>query len=218
MLPPSWRDAFGQALSLAFPVWCVGCDEPDVTLCAGCRAELAPRTRRTTVGGLEIWSGLAFEGVPARAMRAVKSDGRTGLARALAPAMAAAADRSGAHELLVPVPSSPAAYRRRGYRPVELLARRAGLERRRLLHIARAAADQRALTRDQRAANVAGTMRAGEVAGRRVLLVDDVVTTGATFAEAARALRAAGAIVVGAATVAATPRRGSGDRAAGRRT
>jgi predicted amidophosphoribosyltransferase len=50
-------------------------------------------------------------------------------------------------------------------------------------------------------------MRVRRVAATRVLLVDDVVTTGATLREAARVLRASGAHVIGAVTVAATPRR-----------
>jgi orotate phosphoribosyltransferase len=50
-------------------------------------------------------------------------------------------------------------------------------------------------------------MRATDAAGRRVIVVDDVVTTGASLAEAVRALRNGGAEVVAAVTVAATPRR-----------
>ncbi|MFG2085820.1 MULTISPECIES: ComF family protein [unclassified Spirillospora] len=71
-------------------------------------------------------------------------------------------------------------------------------------------ADQAALTAAQRTANLRGALEAGprtEVAGRRAVLVDDVVTTGASLTEAARALRAAGAEPLAAATIAATPRR-----------
>ncbi|MGP4026561.1 ComF family protein [Actinomadura sp. 3N407] len=71
-------------------------------------------------------------------------------------------------------------------------------------------ADQAALTATQRTANLEGALEVrshAEVAGRRAVLVDDVVTTGASLAEAARALRAAGADPLAAATIAATPRR-----------
>ena len=74
-----------------------------------------------------------------------------------------------------------------------------------LLVLARRGADQAHLGREARRANAAGSMRACDAAGRRVLLVDDVVTTGATLSEAARALAAAGATVLGAATLASTP-------------
>ncbi|WP_165495110.1 ComF family protein [Actinomadura roseirufa] len=75
----------------------------------------------------------------------------------------------------------------------------------------RRVADQAALTMAQRAANLAGALEAvpERVRDRRVVLADDVITTGASLAEAARALRSAGAEVVAAATVAATPLRRS---------
>ncbi|MCC3267966.1 hypothetical protein MUG94_12655 [Arthrobacter gengyunqii] len=134
--------------------------------------------------------------------------------------------------VLVPVPGTGRARRRRGYHPLGLLlsalqsgsllpagtvleplirpARRSGRE---VLHpVALLAAvtggrSQKSLGRSGRRRNVYGTMTAGEpgtLAGIRCLVVDDVLTTGATIAEATRALRAAGARVEGAAVMAAT--------------
>jgi len=202
------RDALAAALALAFPVWCAGCDLPDAALCPSCRARLEPLVAVRRVGTLDVHSALVFDGVVARVVRAFKEDGRTGLAAALAPALAAAVGSTGSGAVVVAVPTSRAAMRRRGYRPVELVCRRAGLVPEHLLQIVRATADQRGLPREARVANVAGSMRARPAAaGARVVVVDDVVTTGATLTEAVRALRAAGAVVVGAATLAATPSR-----------
>jgi len=209
------RAACADALALLLPVSCAGCDEPDVALCERCALTLVPAPRRQVVpadgGGLAVWSGLVFDGVAARVLRAIKQDGRTGLARALAPALSAALAHAGCADdvVLVPLPTSRTAYRRRGFRVPELLVRRAGRRAVPLLQHVRRTGDQRGLDRDERRRNVDGSLavRRGGVRGLRVLLVDDVVTTGATLAEAARALRSAGVDVVGAVTVAATPRR-----------
>ena len=214
------RDALAAAVSLVFPTWCAGCDALDTTLCATCRARLDPVVTRRAVGALAVSSGLVFDGVAARVLRAAKEDNRTPLLRALAPALAAAVAAALAQHpveairrpvALVPIPSSPAAMRRRGYRVVEVIAGRAGFATHRLLRTNGAVADQRRLGLAERARNVDGSMRVARpanVAGRAVLIVDDVVTTGATLREAARALTEAGADVIGAATVASTPRTG----------
>lgn len=225
MLSPGLRTALAEALSLVFPTWCAGCDLPGVPLCEDCAAALGPDPRmRRLPDGLPVYSALAFDGVAARVIRALKEEGRTALAGPLGTALGAAVDAAavlaapadaaraaagvagGLH--VVPVPTSRAALRRRGYRVAELVAARAGLVPERLLRAASPAADQRGLGRAERARNVADTMRSRGAAGRRILLVDDVVTTGATLTEAARALRADGAEVIAAATIAATARHG----------
>jgi predicted amidophosphoribosyltransferase len=112
--------------------------------------------------------------------------------------------------LVVPVPSSKASVRRRGYRPVEELVRRAGtsVASGRTLVFRRSVADQAGLSRGARAANVHGAMAASRrVRDRRVMLVDDVVTSGASIAEAARAVTAAGGFVVAAACLSHTVKR-----------
>ncbi|MET0296217.1 MAG: phosphoribosyltransferase family protein [Microbacterium sp.] len=203
------RRALADALALVLPIVCAGCDAPDVALCEVCESSLVPEVGHRDVAGLRVFSGLVYEGPAARAIRAVKEEGRTGLARALAPALRAAV-RSASGERgirIVPVPTSRASYRRRGFRVAELVARRALLPVDRSLALVRQPGDQRGLDAEERRRNVAGSMRARRPASAPVLLLDDVVTTGATLAEAARALSAEGARVLGAVTIAATPRR-----------
>jgi len=163
----------------------------------------------------------AYEDGLRRAVLAYKERGRRELAPQLGELLAAsvaellgaARPPPGAAVALVPVPSSRAARSARGGDHLQPLARRAG--RRRGLRIVPGAlslvrnpADSAGLTRAERAANLDGAMRAAPApSGWRALVVDDVVTTGATLREAVRALRAAGWPVCGAATVAVTPRR-----------
>jgi predicted amidophosphoribosyltransferase len=109
------------------------------------------------------------------------------------------------------VPSARRAVRERGHdharRLAAVAARSAGLRSRPLLVQARRTADQSGLDVAQRAANLQGALRArARLDGLPVVVVDDVVTSGATLAEATRALREAGADVRGCAVVAATAR------------
>lgn len=209
-LPAVVTSSVRDALMFWLPVACAGCGMLDTDLCTGCRAALAPHvTRRRLADDVEVVSALPFEGVVARVVRALKEEGRTGLAHALAPALEEALRASApADALVVAVPSTRAAVRRRGYRPVALLLRRAGRRDARALRARRAPRDQRGLDRHARRANVEGAFAARDVVGRTVVVVDDVVTTGATLCEAVRALRAAGAATVAAVALAHTPRRG----------
>lgn len=108
------------------------------------------------------------------------------------------------------VPLYPKRERERGYNQAallgEALARRVGIPfRHRLLGRQRATATQTHLTAAQRVHNVRGVFSvpwAGRVRGARIVLVDDVMTTGATVNECARTLKAAGAASVMVLTVA----------------
>src|SRR5690606_20594497 len=176
-----------------------------------CRGKLiADPIEVRTSDGLPVHAALVYEGVPARSIRRVKEEGATMLARPLGRALSDVLSiRVPAGALVVPVPTGRAAYRKRGYRVPELLIRRAGFRAEQLLRQTRRIRDQRELDRDDRARNVAGSMRAitARHAGREVVIVDDVVTTGATLDEAARALRAVGLRPICAVALAATPER-----------
>ena len=104
------------------------------------------------------------------------------------------------------VPATSSAYVRRGFDHMELVSRALCAETGLVLHdalVRERARDQRVLGRDERAANLGGSMRVcDEVAGMRLLLLDDVVTTGSSVREATRVLRARGAVSVTACALA----------------
>lgn len=203
-----WRRVGRDALALLLATSCPGCDRGGTLLCDGCRMLLRPDQHELrTPQGLLVHAALRYEGVPARAIRRLKEDGATMLAHPLGAALRPLLRAHARDALVVTVPTGRAAFRRRGYRVPDLLARRAGVVPHRVLMPARRTADQRELGRAARARNVAGSMRArGRERHGEVVIVDDVVTTGATLDEAARALRAAGFTPVCAVALAATPR------------
>jgi predicted amidophosphoribosyltransferase len=219
---------------LVWPLSCGGCADPGSRWCRDCAALLAGPARRTTPdpcppGLPPAWAVADYEGPVRQAIVAWKDRGRHDLAGPLSvaltasvlAALAAAGPAGGPADIwLVPAPSRGPARRSRGADPVRALAIRvAGAARRQgwpvrvvpALRHNRRVVDQAGLEAAARAANLAGALevhpqwRAGAAAARCVLL-DDIVTTGATLAEAAAALRTAGAHPVGAALVAATRR------------
>lgn len=216
-------------------VWgtrCAGCARPGRQLCRGCRDVLTRSTQvgrilASTAGELACTAGAAYDDLLERLVPAWKNDGRTGLTRPLAARLAVALAQAAADDAeiwLVPVPSRPESLVRRGFSPPLLLARTLTHKygrRRPLLAVGALVApagvgDQIGLGRLDRRRNLANTMRVGDGVllgqlrsarrrGASILLVDDVVTTGATLTEAARALSVAGVTVSGAVVVADTP-------------
>jgi ComF family protein len=163
-----------------------------------------------------IRSVLAFEGVAQEAVLALKLGGKLALAQPLGDLLQEAGGEDlpiREHDLLVPVPLHRSRLAQRGYNQAALLARRlskgSGVpwDPDHLRRIRQTPVQGQAASREQRAANVRGAFR---VVGRhpyrdrKICLVDDVVTTGATLHACAAALREAGAKEVNAVTVART--------------
>lgn len=146
----------------------------------------------------------------ARAVRALKFHGHRAVARSLGRTLAGLV-RAPADAVVAPVPLHVGRLRERGYNQAALLARAtAGVAGLALdlgaLHRTRATPAQTALDAAARRSNLRGAFTAApHVAGRTVVLVDDVLTTGATADACARALRAAGAARVFVVTVGRTP-------------
>ena len=193
---------------------CVRCGHPHIKhRCRWC--DLLPPYVRA-VRSVCWMPGGAASGI----VHALKYEGWTAAAEGMADRMARLAwprDVIEERTALIPVPLADARERERGYNQSALIARALGRRWRvpvweDVLVRGRATESQTRLTPDDRLRNVAGAFHASPTAalrlrGAHLLVVDDVVTTGATLAEAVRALRAAGALVLGAAVVAATPLR-----------
>lgn len=215
------RGWLAAAAELAVPLECGGCRRPGVGWCPPCRAAFAdgPVSVRPRLDpGVPLWTMGLYAGTRREVVLAAKEHGRTDLIRDLGAVLALGVARlredgqiapaALAPLVLVPAPTRRAAARRRGGDPVrriaEAAARTTGAvfgDRPRVwpvLETAPGAADSVGLGARERGENLHGRVRwvrrAGPApaAGAEVVLVDDVVTTGATMAEAVRVLTAGG--------------------------
>jgi ComF family protein len=179
-------------------------------VCSSCSSLEAPPTGlHTSSGGLPVWALGPYAAPLSGAIRSLKYARRSDLAAPLADQLYTVVPHDfGAAVAVVPIPLHPLRLCERGYNQAGLLAQR--LARRwgaqyqpRLLCRTVLRGRQAELGRAERLQNLAHTMRAAPRANARsVVLIDDVLTTGATLHEARRALAAAGAHVIGACVLA----------------
>jgi len=219
------RNLLDRALDLALPARCVGCGREGAPLCSACEPALDARLALPAGTPLGLPADIPepllqlewcapFAGSVRRALHELKYGGERRLAEPLGKAVARRWRRAEAGgDVLVPVPVHADRARKRGYDQAALIAHVAARELRLpmgpVLERARATIAQFDLDRVHRATNVEdafrlkpGARNAKPLAGRWVVLIDDVVTTGATLAACAQPLLEAGAVGVSAVTVA----------------
>ena len=210
----------GFVLDLLFPPKCVFCgkvlDTGEDGLCARCQRELPWLTDGEAELTGEFFSlcaaPLRYQDKVRDSVRRYKFKGRRGYHKLYGRLVAQCVHDhlAGRYDLITWVPLSPQRKKERGYDQAFLLASAAALELGEVavetLRKERNADPQSGLTEDaQRRANVLGAYTPVDpelVAGKRVLLIDDVVTTGSTLSECARTLRTMGAAAVVCAAVA----------------
>jgi ComF family protein len=216
-------DVVQRLLDVLLPPACPGCGSEGQIICGPCRKSLVRRQdepagvpiglpSRQPAGIVQLEWCAAYNG-PARAcLHALKYDGERRLVEPLAEIMAARWMRAGiGGDVLVPVPVHAARRRQRGFDQAELLA--LGIGRKLALPVVGAVARaskttaQHALGKTARATNVGHAFAAhpvlgASIRGKWVVLVDDLITTGATVAGCASVLYDSGAAAVSALALA----------------
>ena len=203
------RSFFGLN-ELLFPPRCLGCRSLNSGLCQQCLLSWKFSDYQTRVNAMPIFSSILYSRVAANILLASKEDGIKEaddlLAEAMRHSLVHAIEGFDVCPILIPIPSTPRAIRRRGRNFLVDITDRVGalekLQVRNLLQHNRKVEDQSGLNARARSENLSGALtllsRAGR--GREVLLIDDLVTTGASLNEANRVLKIGGFVVLGAVT------------------
>ena len=195
---------------LVFPLRCLGCGALGIEICSRCRKDWHPRIIRT-VSRLRplfpIYSSIPYSPVAGKVLLAAKENGILTADKLLTQALTFALTYCLAETtatFIVPIPSRKNVARMRGRQFISTIAKDAGeftsTPIHELLTHVRKVKDQSTLDAKARSINLDGALKSLRFIRGNAVLVDDLVTTGATLHEAARALRAEGIAVVAAVT------------------
>jgi predicted amidophosphoribosyltransferase len=197
-------------LDLVLPLECGGCGAPGTRWCPSCAAALTVHTDEPMViaprldPGVPVFSLGRYAGARRAAIVAMKEHGRTDLVEPLAVAVNAGLSRLltwgivDAPLTVVPAPTRRTSARRRGGDPVTAIAAAVPIRDVGVVAALRLSAftkDSVGLSPGQRQLNIAGRVKLRRPVTGEVVLIDDVVTTGATACESVRVLQTAGARV-----------------------
>lgn len=199
-------EEFGQLL---FPTRCFGCNVIGLPICANCRSEWHPHHYSTHIAKLQVHSGVKYSPIASKIILAAKENGLAGADRLVIDSIIHVLSLARFDDYnirLVPIPSSPSARRRRGRSFIvditSTIGKQLGIPVSDSLEIGRKVVDQSRLDAAARAENVQGAfvLKRGTFPRGDLILIDDVVTTGATLTEAARVLRLQGLHVLASVT------------------
>ena len=199
--------SFEQLFNIIAPHECLGCHAEGALLCGVCRTRL-PEVAAPHLAGLErVWAVTTYDGVAKRLVYKLKFERAAAAANDLAAAMAAKLPKE--DWVITHLPTAPGRVRQRGYDQAQLIARKLALltgAPYTALLVRQSGQRQLGQSRAVRQVQLHDAFRPlRALAGQHVLLVDDVLTTGASCQAAAAVLRAAGAAQVSAAVFALTP-------------
>ena len=196
-----------ELLDLLLPTRCALCDSLGDAMCSRCAAEFQFASTVVVRDGLIGVVAAKYGAKEQKVLHAFKENGQTSLAAFIAEPLAEILSPLAVlveSPVLVPVPSSRENYKKRGFTPTRLLGKRVCRDSSQscvlvdALRFQRKVVDQAHLDSEARRGNLSGAMLSdSRVAGRQVIIFDDVVTTGSTILEASRAVTAAGGNVIG---------------------
>ena len=192
---------FSELSQLVFPTRCYGCNALGLEICTQCRREWIPHYYKTKTTSLNVHSALTYTPTASKIILASKENGLQGADDLLVEAIIHVLNKARLDQgyfTLVPVPSSKQSQRRRGRSFIvdltKTISQNTGIRFNDCLELSRRVSDQSGLTRVQRITNMRGafSLKSGAILRGDAILIDDVVTTGATLEEAARALNSQG--------------------------
>ena len=210
---------FSDLKYLLFPTRCFGCRELGYSICSRCRQQWNPHLYQSSIAKLAIYSAIPYTPIAKNILLAAKEQGVKSADQLVCNAVTVSI-----HELfkrypgcaLVPIPSSASSNRRRGRDFINEMANSVakdfGVAVLPLLEHQRNIQDQSKLNASNRHQNLAMALSIkpqfrGKYLGEKVVILDDLVTTGATIGEANRALTRGGFKVQAAATACVALRR-----------